>query len=322
MLKYYFKLKFLKKSTHDCFICATKPGIIFSLGMIYIALPECPHSNPVKKGAFKKSLGVRILNTLYITIFLIGIIYFVIQISRNPTLLNLIKHNLVITKLLNSFCFTLFVHFYQNKMMKYTTQLMKLLEKRKYYGIETLLTTKNTRNIHNNTLFVVIFTVIYISYFIFSNLMKAETFIDIWFVFTMSFNYMALGSLALFLAGLTDVYRALFTNFYKATGNALNERLLNKKPNSNVNKIQLFQDYYLRLSHNYNQHTLSIANILYYVEIVFCVVVVSVQTYLYYTFCLSFHIDYSYVPFIDVILINFAGSKYILYAGDVNKSVS
>lgn len=319
---------FLKnKTTYDCVICAIMPGIFFGLGMVFIALPQCPHTKPVKKADFKKSIAIKVLNIIYISIFLIGMAFSVLRINKNLSILNFLKHNIILFKLLNSFIYASCSHAHQSVMLRCTNNLIKLLECRKFFGIDILLTVKNTQFVYKNAFIPAAAMYLYIVYYISVNVKSVETILDIWFIVTMSINYIALGSIGLYLRCTMDVYTVIFRNFFKAIENSLQAMLIDGyvKDDSHDelrSKMAYLRIYYLKLCCNYKKHILSVGNILFYVEQFLSVVVISVLTYLYYTFCARNNIEYEYIPTIDLMVIYMITGQFIMATETITRSVS
>ncbi|KAG5879178.1 hypothetical protein JTB14_037436 [Gonioctena quinquepunctata] len=299
---------FSRENIQDCYICAFRPAILFSLGVTYYSIPQCQHIHPVTKARFVRKRLVLILNLFYMVTLLSAIVINIRDINVNNSFEELMKKFITLVRCTNVLCFLISARMMNKHVMKYTKDIVNIIENRRYYGIQSILSGKQSKTLQTSVASVIVFTAVYVSTFVISSLLKNFGYKIIIYGTAKSIHDIIVVCVAFNLIFIEIIYHMILKNFNRIVkehlSTALDKRNKNQIPFL-VEKLQNLQKFYIAIYKNHKEHVLSVGNLVYYVSQVNNVIFVLVFTYLYYSYCWMNNIAAEYFFLCDVFVLTF-----------------
>lgn len=265
----------LNKNVHDCLVCALRPAILFSLGDVYFGLPLCPHINKVKK-PYLKPIRWAVALSIFFNTFLIMDLYFQIRkLQNNLSTEEMADLIIMMSKILNSLLFSTSLLITRTEFQEYINYCISLIEKRKRFGLESILDRKTTARYRGFAYFsiglYIVFTCFYSWAIALPKNLHFESLVKYFASLLMLYIFF---NIALYLYTSLEIYNSTFKVFYNNIETVLMEALQDTNKNKRkqvfaevplIDRVRYSRQFYLCLCRLYNKFMLR-GNVIYYTE--------------------------------------------------------
>lgn len=282
-----------RRNLQECLVCVLRPAIWFGLGDTYHGIPVCPHFDHVKRPQIRPKTWITGWSIL-INFLMTADLYFSfkkLQEDYPPGELGQILLDMI--KLFNSLVFSTVALKQKSRHLDYLNYLIRLIENRKKYGIETVLNQRTTFIYRSATFCVVAIFAVFSTFFSFTT--AWPKYVAVSELIHLSGSVLMLYSffnIALYLFLSLEIFSKAFSAFQTTILKTLEEKIYESQQGrkllaevSLVDQLRYSREFYLRICHIYNTYVLR-ANFIYYCEQVVEIIAIFVcglQIYKMYT---------------------------------------
>nr|CAH7722627.1 unnamed protein product [Callosobruchus chinensis] len=300
--------------------------MLFGIGYQYLVLPRCQHVDRVSEPKIEMRKWTYILAVFCIAICIaasIMLLQGLLEMKEDLHSLEALKlfseKFICLIKLLAVLLFEFSMSHNHPYFVKYFNILLRIVNRRKLYGVESIISMKLTRKM---ILSVFVTKMIYISYMLLLvplYFFKEPTSRNVVITIAMVVMYNVYYGITHYLVCIIIIYNECLGSCYKTLERSLLNKLKEQKTVSVLQKLQYLQKLYLHLVWNYKRHVLVNGNMFYFVSQFVMAVITSVHGYVYLTrFQYGMSFDFT-VP-VDIITLFLAMSYTILVANDIYNS--
>lgn len=262
------------------------------------------------------------LAVFYVVICLLGLYSMLIDITSEPALSDLkLKMEIIILliKIENFFVFYMSVFLRTKSFLPRFNNFISLFDKRKYYGINTILDRSMTRKLKLRMTVIIYSCLIYLSFNMVDVVVQVPSF-KTFQLFSGVIMNAVLMSISLNLYYFIDAYYYVLKACYKAIENTLETP--NDTSYNHLQRLQYLQRFYLSVTSNYGKHMLGVGTLVWYIEqLLFCTLW-FVHSYFYFLLMIKMGITPKYTIVFDLLVMGAIVVGMAEAVGRVQHSVS
>ncbi|CAG9858749.1 unnamed protein product [Phyllotreta striolata] len=313
----------MKPIITDCFICAIRPLISLGATVSYIATPDCPHranslSNHPHKPKFLYSKSKTLFATSWILIVLAELIYICRCLRQNETPPEKkANYTFMFPALLNTLCFSMSFIVYNKDYMLFTNGFLEIIEQRKLYGIDTMLTSKimGYYSIYSKCMSILHCSTAVLQVLVF--LYKMERFELDYIGLTLALLVCTVntGSYVAFFVSTITVYYIMLSKMREEI-----ETALHRKEETLSEKLRILQRFYLLCVFNYKRHIFAYGTMLmHFTQFLF--EVASLVDYLLNAYFLTDDDEFHWMAAFRVLFLNYGNAFIGFYIWLINQLI-
>lgn len=280
-----------RKFSSNCVPCILNPVVTFGFPLIAVLPPVCVHMKNGRPRNLLKFNNRNIAISISCTAILLARVVFCHQDLKlteyflHRTYMKDLAQEVLTT---NAIILAVNFYFFNRTYRIYTNSLITMVEKRKLFGVDTLLSKHATKR-----LVKILRTVLYIAvpyccscacYSIFESFTIKTCILEVGnLICTITLGTALALQLALF-----QIYWHLFDSSYLAIKTSLEFNIENKANHSKlinvslIKKLQYLQAFYIIICENYKHHILSLGNLAYYLTLFLTTISVAILTNIYF----------------------------------------
>lgn len=276
--KYLFK-----KQVKNCYICAIKPLIYAGFTITYIGKAKCPHANDAHKPRIEENVISTALARFFNLFLLTDVVYVIFKLCTSQPLLVSPKYyyNVFLPNYINTLNYTFCFLWDNSRHIRYTNGLITLIHKRKFFGIDSILTKKITvlLQLWSSLSFCCIFIVCVL--FLATTTPRELSLESFLLATSMLINNINAISFTLDIITSLMIYKvtfkACFDSIYRILKQPVQRRVLVNI--SFQRQLQFQQQFYIAACSNYKRHVFGCGTVVFYAgQFVFTVISV-IQAY-------------------------------------------
>lgn len=274
---------FCKKYVENCYVCALKPLIHIGFSITYIGRAKCPHANNTDKPAIEENVSSTVWARLFNSFLLADVVYVVFKLWNSEPLSVSPKYyyNVILPNYMNTLNYTFCLLWDNSRHVRYTNGLITLIYKRKFFGIESIL-TKRIMVLLRLWSSLSFYSIVLVCVLFLATTTPREFSVESFLLATsMVVNNVNAISFTLDLITSLLIYKIVFKACFDAIYEILNEPVQRRGlvDVSFQEKLQFQQQFYLAACCNYKGHVFGFGTVVFYAgQFVFTVVSV-VQAY-------------------------------------------
>nr|CAI5840070.1 unnamed protein product [Callosobruchus analis] len=320
--------KSFRTNANDCLICTQRELVTFGAGLGFISIPKCPHSHKTNRQFVEISKTLILLSFVLLAILISAV---VIVMQDMKALCDDIKHVTILKvflekyvlwcKLVNITIFVLSMVVHNKSYVNNANFLLRVIDRRKYYGIATMLSSRFVKRMKSMTVRVwgifFVYEIVALSLYFY----KEPTLRNLIVTVAYGLMYTTVLTIALYIVHTTSAYTQCFNACYDAIKQTLQKRLREgPEGKSALTKLQYLQKLYLHLVQNYKRHILSTGNVIYFSEQFIFTVQIFVHGYLYTWITINYDMKFECLILFDsiamfvVVLIIFPTSASVYHS--------
>ncbi|VEN49205.1 unnamed protein product [Callosobruchus maculatus] len=246
----------------------------FGAGLGFISIPKCPHSHKTRKQVVEISGALILLSFVFLAVLTSAAVIVMQDMKvlykdiKHVTILKVFLEKYVLwCKVINVIIFVLSMVVHNKSYVECANFLLRIIDRRKYYGVATMLSTKYVKRMKTMTIWVwgvfLLYQVLALSMFLYKDLTLRNLIVTVAY----GLMYTTVLVIALYIVHTTCAYTECFNCCYDAIKETLRQRLREgPEGKSALTKLQHLQKLYLHLVTNYKRHILSTGNVIYFSE--------------------------------------------------------